>query len=76
VHTRRSTTSVEGAELTGRVHAQREEKGACGATARRLVDRARETEREREHAGKKTSADRLAPLGSEGGRARARENCR
>jgi hypothetical protein len=47
VRTRRSTASAEGAELTGRVHgAEREEKGACGATARRLADRARETERE------------------------------
>ena len=45
---------------------QREEKGACGAMARRLAGRARKTERER--AGKKTGADRLAPLGSERGR--------
>jgi hypothetical protein len=46
VRTRRSTTSVEGAELTGRPMAQRGKKGACGATAQRLADRARETERE------------------------------
>jgi hypothetical protein len=55
--------------------AQREEKGACGATTRRLADRARETEREGAHGGvgKKTGIDRLAPLGSERGREGARE---
>jgi hypothetical protein len=40
--------------------AQREEKGACGATTRQLADRAREIER-------------LVPLGSERGRERVRE---
>jgi hypothetical protein len=53
--------------------AQREEKGACGETAQRLADWTRETERERERAGKKTGADRLAPLGSERGREGTRE---
>jgi hypothetical protein len=38
-----------------------------------LADRARETEREREHVGKKAGADRLAPLGSERAREGARE---
>jgi hypothetical protein len=37
------------------------------------VDRAHETEIERERTGKKTSADRLAPLGSERGREGARK---
>jgi hypothetical protein len=52
---------------------QREEKGACRATARRLADRAREAEREEGRVGKKTGADRLAPLGSERGWEGARE---
>ena len=43
------------------------------ATARRLANRARETEIERERVRKKTGADRLAPLGSERGREGARE---
>jgi hypothetical protein len=41
--------------------------------ARRLVGRACEIERERERAGKKTGADRLASPGSERGREGARE---
>jgi hypothetical protein len=45
VRTRRSMASAEGAELTGQPTAQREKKGARGATARRLAIRARETER-------------------------------
>jgi hypothetical protein len=53
--------------------AQREKKGACGATARRLADQARETKRERERGGNKTGANRLAPLGSERGREGTRE---
>jgi hypothetical protein len=44
-----------------------------GAMARRLAIWAHETERERERAGKKTSADRSAPLGSEREREGARE---
>jgi hypothetical protein len=36
-----------------------------GATTQRLATRARETERERELRGRKTGADRSAPLGSE-----------
>ena len=40
--------------------------------ARRLANRARETERERERTGEETGADRLGPLGSE----RARESGR
>jgi hypothetical protein len=72
VCTRRSTASVEGAELTGRVHgAERGERGVRG-NGSRLAARACETERKRERVGKKTGADRLAPLGSERGRAGAR----
>jgi hypothetical protein len=44
---------------------RREREGAHGVTARRLAERARETEKEEGHAGKATSADKLAPLGSE-----------
>jgi hypothetical protein len=52
------------------------EKGTRGATARQLANRARETERERgSERAKETGADRLAPLGREGGRARE-GNCR
>jgi hypothetical protein len=52
---------------------RREKKEARGATARRLTDRARETEREGESAwGRKTGADRLAPAGRE----RKRESAR
>jgi hypothetical protein len=70
---------AERAELTGLAHdAQREDKGVR-ATARRLAIWVRETERERaSELAKKTVADRLAPLGSERERerARVRENCR
>jgi hypothetical protein len=46
--------------------AQREREGACGATAQRLAEWARETEKEEGHAkGKTTGADKLAPLGRE-----------
>jgi hypothetical protein len=47
VRTRWSTTSAGRAKLTGRVHgAERERRGAHGATAQRLANRTRETERE------------------------------
>jgi hypothetical protein len=55
--------------------AQREEKGACGATAQRLADRARETEREREHTGEGNWHRQAGPTwqrAREGGRARGR----
>jgi hypothetical protein len=57
---------------------ERERKGARGAMARRLAIRARETERERERKrervrGRKTGADRSAPLGSGRGREGAPE---
>jgi hypothetical protein len=49
-------------------------KGVSGAMTRRLAIRARETKRERVSArGRKTGADRLAPLGSERERERTRE---
>jgi hypothetical protein len=74
VRTRRSTASAEGAELTGQAHgAEREEKGCAG---QQLGDwrsgPARERERERVQ-GRKTSADRSTPLGSEQEREGARE---
>jgi hypothetical protein len=55
--------------------AQREEKGACGATARRLVDRARETEREGAR-GEENWHRQAGPTGQrarEGGREGGRE---
>jgi hypothetical protein len=72
VRKRRSTASVEGAELTWQAYnAERERKGASEAMARRLVIRARETERER--AGEKNWHRQIGPLGSERGREAARE---
>jgi hypothetical protein len=65
VRTRWSTEGARKAELTGRVHGTKREKGTRGATARRLAKRAREIERERERASEVTGADRSAPLGSE-----------
>jgi hypothetical protein len=65
----------EGAELTGRVHgAEREEKGACGATAWRLADRACEIEREgaRGEENWRQQAGPTAQRAREGGRARGR----
>jgi hypothetical protein len=64
VCTRQSTASAKKAELTRQVHGAEREKGTRGATARRLVNRAHEAERESERA-KETGADRSAPLGSE-----------
>jgi hypothetical protein len=56
---------------------QRERKGALGATAQQLENRAHEAEREEGRTGEETSADMSAPLGSEreSGRARERERC-
>jgi hypothetical protein len=53
---------------------RREREGARGATARRLVECAREAEREEGRAGGTAGADKLAPLGREreGGSARSR----
>jgi hypothetical protein len=51
---------------------QREKKGVRGATARRLANRAHETERESERA-KETGTDRLAPPSREREREGARE---
>jgi hypothetical protein len=45
VRTRRSTAGTWRADLTGRVHAAEREKGARGATAQRLANRAHEAER-------------------------------
>jgi hypothetical protein len=52
---------------------QRERKGALGATAQQLANRAREGEREEKRAGEETGADRSAPLGSEREREGERE---
>jgi hypothetical protein len=72
VRTRRSTASVEGAELTGQANgAEREEKGCAG---QQLGDWRSGPVRQRESArGRKTGADRSAPLGSEREREGARE---
>jgi hypothetical protein len=62
------------AELTGQVHcAERERKGALGATAQRLAMRAHEIEREEGRVGEETGADRSNPLGSEREREGERE---
>jgi hypothetical protein len=72
VRTRRSMASAEGAELTGRIHdAERGERGVRGNGS--ATGEPGPRDREREHAGKKTGADRLAPLRSERGREGARE---
>jgi hypothetical protein len=73
VRTRWSTTGVRKVELTRQVHGVERVKGTRGATARRLANRARETEREGERAGEVTGTDRLVPLGSEREREGARE---
>jgi hypothetical protein len=76
VHTCRSTASAGKAKLKRQAHgAERErEKRTRGAMARELVNRARETERERGSArAKETGADRLAPPGREREREGARE---
>jgi hypothetical protein len=79
VRTRRSTTSAEGAELTGQAHgAEREEKGCAG---QRLGDWRSGPTRQREREGarggeKRAPTDRPHWAASERGRARARENCR
>jgi hypothetical protein len=77
VRTRRSTASAEGAELIGQAHGtEREEWGARGNGSATGDPGPQDRERRSARA-KKTGANRLAPLGSERerGRARARENC-
>jgi hypothetical protein len=64
VRTRRSTAGAGKAELTRQAHGAEREKGTRGGNGSALVNRAHETERERERA-KETGADRSAPLGSE-----------
>ena len=50
VRTRRSMAGAGRADLTGRVHGvERERRGALGATAQQLANRAREAEREGAH---------------------------
>jgi hypothetical protein len=63
VRTRRSRRARRGRNSQVGSTAQREEKGACGAMARRLADRARETEREREGARGEENWRRQAGLG-------------
>jgi hypothetical protein len=79
VRTRWSTAGVEGAELIGRVHgAERGERGMRGNGSTTGGPGPRHRERERGS----TRGRKLVPTGwphwaaSEGGRARARENCR
>jgi hypothetical protein len=74
VHTHRSTASVEGAELTGTVHGAERGERACMAMARRLADRACETEREGAR-GEENWCRQAGPTGQrarEGGRTRGR----
>jgi hypothetical protein len=61
-------------ELTGKAHSA-EREGVCGATTRRLAERAHEEEREKGCAGGggATSTDKLAPLARERGEARGAE---
>jgi hypothetical protein len=71
VRTRRSTTSVEGAELTWQTHdAEREERGARGNGSATSDPGPRDRERV---CGGGTGTDRSAPLGTERGREGARE---
>jgi hypothetical protein len=64
VRTRRSTTSVEGAELTGQAHdEEREERGARGNGSATGDPGSRDREGERERAGEVTGANRSAPAG-------------
>jgi hypothetical protein len=73
VRTRRSTTSVEGAELTARIHgAERKERGARGNGSVTGGPGPRDRERGSARA-KETGSNRLAPLGSEREREGARE---
>jgi hypothetical protein len=67
-----SVHDERGGGRTDRAGPRRRErrKGVCGATARRLAIRARETESAR---GRKTGTDRSAPLGSEREREGAHE---
>jgi hypothetical protein len=73
VRTRWSTASARKAKLTRQAHDAQREKGTRGATARHWRSGpTKQRERGSERA-KETSADRLAPLGSERERARERE---
>jgi hypothetical protein len=73
VRTRRSTASAKKAELTRQDHDAVREKGTRGATARQLVIRVRETEREREGArGRRKSVPTDRPQGAVSERKRAR----
>jgi hypothetical protein len=73
VRTRRSTASVEGAELTGQAYgAEREERGTRGNGSTTSDPGPRDRERGSTRV-KETGADRSAPLGSERGREGARK---
>jgi hypothetical protein len=64
VRTRRSTAGQGRAELTGRVHgAERERKGAHGATTKCLATRAREAEREEGRGGGNNWRRQVGPSG-------------
>jgi hypothetical protein len=77
VRTRRSTAGAGRADLTRQAHGAEREKGRSG---QRLSNWQTGPTRQREEgsAGEETGADRLAPLGSEQERerARGRESCR
>jgi hypothetical protein len=73
VRKRRSTTSVEGVELTGQAHGtEREERGARGNGSATGDPGPRDRERGSERA-KETGADGMAPASSEREREGARE---
>jgi hypothetical protein len=76
VRTRRSTTSAEGAELTGQAHgAEREERGARGNGSATGDPVPRDKERERERASEGNLHRHIGPTGQrarDGGRARGK----
>jgi hypothetical protein len=74
VRTCRSTTSAEGAELTGQAHCvERKGRGGNGSATRDSDPQ----DRERARGGEKLApTDRPHWAAREGGRARTRENCR
>jgi hypothetical protein len=60
-----STAGARRAELTGKAHSVETERRGVRATAQRLAERARKTEKEEGRAGEAIGADKSAPLYSE-----------
>jgi hypothetical protein len=75
VRTRRSTAGAGRADLTGQAHGAERRGDAQGNGSATGEPGPRDREREKESVGEETGVDRLAPLGSERGRARGRESC-